>query len=184
MSASGATSLPKFGLRDFKFQSLSKFNEFIQVFTLRFIVITSQYYCSGTVDSDEYHTHVQDWLLCHTSVAMDMNDASALWSVTHFETSSSLNFVLKILVCQQLPRNPPPFPVDTIPREAYNRCLDFESQAPDSESLSRLSPLVCARILGLVMCRAWLNLNARAWAWLWRARTCINWRPGPQIGPE
>jgi hypothetical protein len=34
------------------------------------------------------------------------------------------------------------------------------------------------------MHRARLGLEARAWARLWRARACINPRPGPQPGLE
>ena len=63
---------------------------------------------------------------------------------------------------EQLPRNPPPFPLDTIPCEAYNRCLDFESRASDSESMSQLSPLVCARILGYMLIHAPLD-TGRVW---------------------
>jgi hypothetical protein len=55
---------------------------------------------------------------------------------------------------EELPRSPPPFPIDTIPCKAYNRCLDFESRPGASNSTSRLSPLVCSRILGYMLIHA------------------------------
>jgi len=61
---------------------------------------------------------------------------------------------------EQLPRNPPLFPTETIQRKAYDRCLDFESRA--SDSASRLSPLVCARILGYMIIHAPVK-TGRVW---------------------
>ena len=61
---------------------------------------------------------------------------------------------------EKLP-GPPPFPVDDATLcKAYTICLDFESRA--SDSTSRLSPLVCARILGYMLIHAPVE-SGRIW---------------------